>query len=1206
MESLGCISSTRTSPQAGGGAVRAGPVQDGGAGEAGGRVVTDSVETELEGDAGGEAEPPPPDLPIQEEGGRGGAGDDSLRLVLSDSVDGSGGEEPAGGVRVDGQAEHAGGRAEGGRCPPVPASYFFQQEDREVPSNTSPAPTSPLPCERHDPTSLCLCNVCVTTHIPPQQQQFQSSHQSAPLTISNSVVPFPTSNHTDFGDLIILNTDINSNSILALRHNVINPSPVPGTSTDNLPHIVQNQNPGSSQPPPPPPPPPPSTPPTQQSQHDTQQLTPQPGELPTLQEAHRTHIPTLTHIPKASRGEWTKVLTDLYNRVSQSPETTTLWILLYILPRAILPAGRLPRQADAYSQARVVKERLGRWRRGEYKQLWDEAVSITKAPPKPRKKAPAREEHSLEEKNAQRATRLAQEGQYTRSLQSLTSAGMAQHNRTTVDIMTDKHPPAPLVPILQPESNTPQMTFSQTQVYNSIKSFRKGSAPGPSGLRAEHLKVATKSAPPNRTDKATSAITKLVNCMAGGKVPEEVAVYLCGARLHAANKKDGGIRPIAVGNILRRLTSKCFSYAMSDRAATTLAPHQLGVGVRGGCEALAHTVRQVVEDKPDQWVLQVDLINAFNLVDRATAFQEVEKHFPDCLSWVLSSYGVQAELLFGDTVIHSCVGFHQGDPLASLLFSLDLQPIVEQIQHEVPDLDINAWYLDDGTLVGKKDDLRRAVDIIIEQGPARGLYLSTATTAPLPKSTIWNPANTSTDNDDPLDRGIPRIQQAGIILLGTPVGSHHFIQERIRDKIERVRNITSQLPLLQDAQTEFVLLRSCLSLPKVMYVLRTTDPTHHQALWQEFDSITREALTRILGSPVDGLQWAQAQLPVSMGGLGLRAAEDHAPAAFATSLLSSQSIRQDLLHTTEEDSSITIPPALLALLTTKKGEEATTESLQGVSQKAASLEIDLHNHHLLTDHYTREGVQRDIARLASLGLPHAGDWLNVMPSPALGLHIRSTEFSVSVRYRLGCKVFRSAGQCPACPRHSDQEGDHAISCGSEGERIARHNHLRDALYHTAVSAALAPTKEGRALLPGTDARPADVLISNWTGGKDTALDVTVVNPLQAAMVAQAATTPGHALTCAYKRKMQGTAAACRREGMVFIPLPVETLGGWHDQAVQQVKKLGAALSRQTGQEESEAIRHLFQRLSVLLVKGNAALFLNRIPSFPATVIDGVE
>ena len=53
---------------------------------------------------------------------------------------------------------------------------------------------------------------------------------------------------------------------------------------------------------------------------------------------------------------------------------------------------------------------------------------------------------------------------------------------------------------------------------------------------------------------------KLVNVMAGGGVPDSVAPFLCGARLHAGNKKDGGIRPIAVGNTLRRLTAKCISW----------------------------------------------------------------------------------------------------------------------------------------------------------------------------------------------------------------------------------------------------------------------------------------------------------------------------------------------------------------------------------------------------------------------------------------------------------------------------------------------------------------------------------------------------------------------------------------------------------------------------------------------------------------------
>ena len=61
---------------------------------------------------------------------------------------------------------------------------------------------------------------------------------------------------------------------------------------------------------------------------------------------------------------------------------------------------------------------------------------------------------------------------------------------------------------------------------------------------------------------------------------------------------------------------------------------------------------------------------------------------------------------------------------------------------------------------------------------------------------------------------------------------------------------------------------------------------------------------------------------------------------------------------------------------------------------------------------------------------------------------------------------------------------------------------------------------------------------------------------------------------------------CRRAGLAFVLLVVETLGDWEEQAkVQakvQIKKQGAALSRRTGQEEAEKTRHLFQRLAVLL------------------------
>ena len=132
------------------------------------------------------------------------------------------------------------------------------------------------------------------------------------------------------------------------------------------------------------------------------------------------------------------------------------------------------------------------------------------------------------------------------------------------------------------------------------------------------------------------------------------------------------------------------------------------------------------------------------------------------------------------------------------------------------------------------------------------------------------------------------------------------------------------------------------------------------------------------------------------------------------------------------------------------------------------------------------------------------------------------------------------------------------------------------------------------------------MIPHWTGGLDTAWDVTVIHPLQAATLAGAAANPGHALEVAVKRKNRGALEDCRRQGIKFIPLAVESLGGWHESAVAEIRKLAAALARQTGQEERECRSHLFQRLSVSLVKGNCSLFVNRIPENTAAEVDGQE
>ena len=67
----------------------------------------------------------------------------------------------------------------------------------------------------------------------------------------------------------------------------------------------------------------------------------------------------------------------------------------------------------------------------------------------------------------------------------------------------------------------------------------------------------------------------------------------------------------------------------------------------------------------------------------------------------------------------------------------------------------------------------------------------------------------------------------------------------------------------------------------------------------------------------------------------------------------------------------------------------------------------------------------------------------------------------------------------------------------------------------------------------------------------------------------------------------------------------EPIGGWHSAAEQEVRKLGTALARHTGQEEGEAVSHLWGRLGVLLQRGNAAILANRVPALPGAIIDGI-
>jgi hypothetical protein len=202
---------------------------------------------------------------------------------------------------------------------------------------------------------------------------------------------------------------------------------------------------------------------------------------------------------------------------------------------------------------------------------------------------------------------------------------------------------------------------------------------------------------------------------------------VCSANLFAANKKEAGsFRPIAVGEVLRRLTAKCLAFVLAPLLAPHLKPHQLGVGTKSGCKAILHATQSLLNDTTipsnKKWILQVDYVNAFNCMDRTHTFREVREHAPGLAAFVEWCYGSHSLLFFGSKdVLLSRTGYHQGDPLGPLLFAVGIHPIILKLLEQVPDLILVAWYLDDGLVAGRPPDVLKAFHILQELCPGIGL-----------------------------------------------------------------------------------------------------------------------------------------------------------------------------------------------------------------------------------------------------------------------------------------------------------------------------------------------------------------------------------------------------------------------------------------------------------------------------------------------------
>ena len=188
----------------------------------------------------------------------------------------------------------------------------------------------------------------------------------------------------------------------------------------------------------------------------------------------------------------------------------------------------------------------------------------------------------------------------------------------------------------------------------------------------------------------------------------------------------------------------------------------------------------------------------------------------------------------------------------------------------------------------------------------------------------------------------------------------------------------------------------------------------------------------------------------------------------------------------------------------------------------------------------------DQATLRSECEDGAKNFFEVVPNRFLGLAVAAAEFVTETRYRLCIPDGTQETWCPLCDQVLDTRGHHARICCAGGDRVLRHNRVRNENFRFCCTAGAHPELEKYGLLlpsrPSDGARslrrPADVYLPCWTGGFPAALDFAVTAPQRQGIVSIAAVESIAAAT-AYsqtKRDYQETEKACAFQGVKFIPM----------------------------------------------------------------------
>ena len=264
------------------------------------------------------------------------------------------------------------------------------------------------------------------------------------------------------------------------------------------------------------------------------------------------------------------------------------------------------------------------------------------------------------------------------------------------------------------------------------------------------------------------------------------------------------------------------------------APLQHGVSSKAGCEKIVHRLHE--RFKSGHVILSIDAKNAFNSPNRA----DIAKHvfaFGTLRPFQRifhAEYGQPSELLYYGSdgtlfgVIPSTCGLRQGSPLESLYYCAFLQPLLEILKQEFPDIEIYA-FIDDVNMASKNSQsLAKAFVRLQEMVNAHNIELA-------PGKCVWFGGQEKIPIPEQLANEAVKAAYDSIKILGAHLGEDESVKSGLFQQLVRNTEAFRRLKLMGANNVSLLLLSKSMNV-RHQYAIRVHEPTLSDAVSLSFDN----------------------------------------------------------------------------------------------------------------------------------------------------------------------------------------------------------------------------------------------------------------------------------------------------------------------------------------------------------------------------------